>query len=137
MSQFRRITDEDLILFAVDNTTGETVGFLPGTPDMNEHFKRFDGLRHWWNYPGFLLNFKKPTECLTVKSVLLLPEYWGGGVAILMFDELVQRILKLDGYTWMDLSLTSSENPQTPKIAHKLGAETYRSYRVFRKSLDG
>ena len=137
VSQFRRIADEELILFAVDNKTGETVGFFPGTPDMNEHFNRFNGLRYWWNYPGFLLNYKKPTRCLTVKSVLLLPEYWGGGVAILMFDELLKRVQKIGGYEWVDLSLTAINNPQTPKLGRKMGAEIYRRYRIYRKVVDG
>jgi hypothetical protein len=134
VSPFRQIADPDLMLFAVDTASGETIGFLPATPDMNEHFKRHDGLRHWWNWPGFLLDFKKPTDCLTIKSVLVLPEYWGGGAAILLFDEMLKRIQAKTRSSWLDLSLTAIDNPQTPKLGAKLGAEIYRQYRVFRIS---
>ncbi|MEE4194685.1 MAG: hypothetical protein V2J07_05770 [Anaerolineae bacterium] len=132
VSPFRQIADPEMLLFAVDTASGETIGFLPATPDMNEHFKRHDGLRHWWNWPGFLLDFRKPTDCLTIKSVLMLPEYWGSGAAILMFDEMLRRIQAKAKSSWVDLSLTSIDNPQTPKLAKKLGAEVYRKYRVFR-----
>ena len=136
VSPFRQIADPEMLLFAVDNTTGETIGFLPATPDMNEHFQRFNGLRYWWNWSGFLLNFKKPTDCLTIKSVLMLPEYWGSGAAILMFDEMVRRIQAAGNSSWIDLSLTAINNPQTPKLAAKLGAYIYRQYRVFRISVE-
>jgi hypothetical protein len=129
---FRLIADPEMLLFIVDKRSGETIGFLPATPDMNEHFRRFDGLRHWWNYPGFLLNMRKPTDCLTIKSVLLLPEYWGSGAAILLFDEMRRRVLAKGHSSWIDLSLTAVDNPQTPKLGKKLGAEIYRMYQVFR-----
>ncbi|NSW54136.1 MAG: GNAT family N-acetyltransferase [Anaerolineae bacterium] len=135
VAQFRAIAEPELILFMDDTHTGETVGFLPGTINMNEHFKRYNGLRYPWNYPGFLLNFKKTTHCLTVKSVLLLPEYWGTGAALLMFDELVRRIEARPGFSWIDLSLTAVDNPQTPKLAKRMGAEVYKMYRVFRKAV--
>jgi hypothetical protein len=69
---------------------------------------------------------------LTIKSVLMLPEYWGSGAAILMFSEMVRRIQETTTSTWIDLSLTAIDNPQTPKLAHKMGAELYRQYRIFR-----
>lgn len=132
VSPFRQIADPEMLLFTVDTTTGETIGFLPATPNMNEHFQKHDGLRHWWNWPGFLLDFRKPTVCLTIKSVLMLPEYWGSGAAILMFDEMLKRIERKGKSSWIDLSLTAIDNPQTPKLGKKLGAEIYRQYRVFR-----
>jgi len=132
VTPFRQIADPEMLLFAVDNTTGETIGFLPATPNMNEHFQKHNGLRYWWNWLGFLLDYKKPTDCLTGKSVLMLPDYWGSGAAILMFDEMIRRIQENTTSTWIDLSLTAINNPQTPKLGRKLGAYIYRQYRIFR-----
>jgi hypothetical protein len=39
------------------------------------------------------------------------------------------------GYEWVDLSLTGEDNPQTPVIAGRLGAQEYKRYRVFIKKL--
>jgi GNAT superfamily N-acetyltransferase len=66
-----------------------------------------------------------------VKSVLVLPEYWDTGVAVLLFDEMARRA-HAKGYTWLDLSLTSEENPDTPILAGRVGAKEYKRYRVMR-----
>lgn len=44
---------------------------------------------------------------------------------------LVQKA-RARGYRWLDLSLTSDDNPMTPRMAERLGAELYRRYRVYR-----
>jgi GNAT superfamily N-acetyltransferase len=68
---------------------------------------------------------------MSVKSVLVLPEYWQSGVAILLFDELRRRA-RAKGYMWADMSLTGSENPFTPGLAARLGCRVYKRYRVYR-----
>ena len=73
---------------------------------------------------------KKRTACVSVKSVLVLPEYWNRGAGILMFDELAKRA-HAKGYRWIDLSLTAEDNPQTPLIAESLGAKEYKRYRTY------
>ncbi|MBC8503605.1 MAG: GNAT family N-acetyltransferase, partial [Chloroflexi bacterium] len=101
---FMQIADPELILFA--DVRGETVGFLPGLPDLNEIFTHVNGLRTPWNYLQLLWRMKtQKIHNLTIKSVLVLPEYWNTGVGILLFDELVKRAMA-KGYTWTDLSIT-------------------------------
>jgi GNAT superfamily N-acetyltransferase len=68
---------------------------------------------------------------LAIKSVLILPEYWGSGVALLLFDEMGRRAAA-KGYSWADLSLTSEDNPYAPALAWRMGAEVYKRYRVYR-----
>jgi hypothetical protein len=68
-------------------------------------------------------------DSLTIKSVLVLPEYWDTGVALLMFDEMDRRA-RAKGYLWADLSLTSVDNPRTPQLAERMGARIYKRYRV-------
>lgn len=72
---------------------------------------------------------RRQPECLAVKSVLVLPEYWGTGVSVLLFDELARRA-RAKGYKWADLSLTSADNPYTPTLAERGGAKVYKRYRV-------
>ncbi len=129
LAPFRKIADPELILFAEDG--GRTVGWLPGLPDLNEAWIHVDGLRHPWDYLKLAWFMRRKAECLTVKSVLVLPEYWGGGAAILLFDELARRA-RQRGYRWIDLSLTSDDNPRTPALAARFGARLYKRYRVYR-----
>jgi GNAT superfamily N-acetyltransferase len=132
LEPFRKIVDPELILFAQDGE--KTIGWLPGIPNLNEAFIHANGLRHPWDYLGLWLRMRRRTQCLAVKSVLLLPEYWGGGAAVLLFDEMVRRA-RARGYQWIDGSLTSTDNPRTPALGERFGAKIYKRYRVFRKKI--
>lgn len=129
---FRRIADPELILFAEAN--GRVVGWFPGLPNVNEWLIHADGLRHPWDYLRLWWRSRRQPACLAVKSVLVLPEYWDTGVAVLLFDELAQRAAA-SGYRWADLSLTSEDNPRTPILAERMGARLYKRYRVYRKEI--
>ena len=132
MEPFRQIVDPELILFA--EYDGQTVGWFPGIPNLNEAFIHANGLRFPWNYATLWWHLRKTPKCLAIKSVLVLPEYWSTGVAILLFDEMAQRAVA-KGYQWLDLSLTSADNPYTPTLADRMGARLYKRYRVYRRPL--
>jgi GNAT superfamily N-acetyltransferase len=129
MAPFVQIANPELILFAEDE--GKPVGFFPALPNFNEVLIHANGLRYPWNYLQAWWHARKPPKSAAIKSVLVLPEYWGSGVAILMFSEMAKRLLAR-GYDWVDLSLTSADNPKTPVLAERMGASIYKRYRVFR-----
>lgn len=126
------LVDPEMILFA--ESGGEAVGWFPGINNFNELFIKLNGLRYPWNYLKLPGGLKKRTKCIAVKSVLVLPEYWHRGVGILLFDEMAKRA-HAKGYSWIDLSLTAEDNPQTPLIAESLGAREYKRYRTYVKPL--
>lgn len=129
----RSIADPELILFAeVDD---QVVGWFPGLPNINEILIHTNGLRYPWDYLRLLLHSRHKPDCLSVKSVLVHPDYWDTGVAVLLFDEMAHRAWN-KGYRWADLSLTSDDNPDTPVLATRAGAKIYKRYRVFRKPIE-
>jgi GNAT superfamily N-acetyltransferase len=132
LAPFRKVADPELILFAEKD--GKTIGFLPGLPNLNEAFMHANGLRRPWDYLALWWWMRRQPECLTVKSVLVLPEYWGSGAIILLFEEMVRQA-RAKGYRWIDGSLTSADNPRTPALGERFGAKIYKRYRVFRKSV--
>jgi GNAT superfamily N-acetyltransferase len=129
---FRKIADPDLILFA--ECQGKVIGFFPGLPNWNEALIHTNGLRYPWDFLKLAWLTRRPSSCLSIKSVLVQPEFWGSGVALLLFDEMLTRA-RIHGFQWADLSLTSDDNPKTPMLAEKLGARIYKRYRVYRFSL--
>jgi GNAT superfamily N-acetyltransferase len=129
LKPFRNIVDPDLILFA--EVKGEAVGWFPGIPDLNEAFIHANGLRYPWDYAKLWWHMRRQPECLAVKSVLVAPQYWNSGVSVLLFAELGRRA-KAKGFKWLDLSLTSEDNPNTPILAERMGARVYKRYRVYR-----
>lgn len=128
LTPFKQIADPELILFA--DVKGKTVGFLPAVPNLNEHLIHVNGLRYPWNYLQLLWLVRKPTACAAVKSVLVLPEYWNTGVVVVLAAELLER-LRARGYEWVDLSITSEDNPNTIIMAEKLGARVYKKWQVY------
>ena len=129
---FKNLADRELILFA--DVAGKTVGFFPGLPNFNEALIHANGLRYPWNYINLWWNMRKQPDCLAVKSVLVLPEYWNTGVAVLLCDELSKRA-KDKGYQWADLSITGVENPNSVILAEHLGAQIYKKWQVYRKQI--
>lgn len=132
LEPFRKYADPHLILFT--DVDGETVGFFPGIPNLNEVLNKINGLRYPWDYLRYLRFRKSQPKCLAIKSVLVLPEHWGSGASLILFDEMWKRAREW-GYEWVDLSLTSDDNPKTPMLATRMGAVEYKRYRVYQLPL--
>jgi GNAT superfamily N-acetyltransferase len=128
LEPFKSIADPDLILFA--EIEGKTIGWFPGVANMNEILIHLDGMRRPWDILRALRWMRYKPRCLAVKSVLILPEFWGSGAALLLIDEMAKRA-RAKGYTWVDLSLTSDDNPYTPELAQRMGGRIYKRYRVY------
>lgn len=129
LSLFRGFVDPELILFA--EIQGEPVGWLPGIPNLNEALIHANGLRRPLDYVTLWRHMRRQPKCLAIKSVLVPPQHWGTGVALLLFDGMAKRAIP-KGYHWADLSLTSEDNPNTPILAQRMGARIYKRYRVYR-----
>ena len=128
------LADMDLVLFA--EVDGKPAGFFPGVPNFNEIIIHLNGLRYPWDYLRYFRHRNTKPKCLAVKSVVVPPQYWDTGVAILLFDEMVKRA-HARGYTWADLSLTGDENVDTWPLAHHMGAKIYKRYRFYKKEIEG
>jgi GNAT superfamily N-acetyltransferase len=133
LEPFRTLADPDLVLFV--EADGKTIGFFPGIADWNEVLIHLGGLRRPWDYLRYLRWKGYRPRCLTIKSVLVPPEYWGGGAIVLMMDEMARRA-RAKGYAWVDLSLTSTDNPSTPELAERMGGRIYKRYRVYGRPVD-
>lgn len=130
--QMRRYIDPDLVLFG--ETEGQTVGLLVGLSNLNEALIRANGLRYPWDLARARWALRHRSQCLCVKSVLVLPQFWGRGVDALLYDEMASRALA-KGYRWADLSITSIDNPMTPRLAQRLGGRIYKRWQVYSKEL--
>lgn len=134
LAPFKTIADLSFILFA--EVDGEVVGFLPGLPNLNEVFIKVNGLRYPWNmiHLLWLLRTYEP-KSMTAKSVLVLPEYWNRGVVVLLMDALLSRAVA-KGYNWLDMSITSADNPTSVLTAKKLGSEIYKRWQIYNYPTD-
>ncbi len=127
------IADPELALFA--EVDGKPAGFFPAVPNLNEVFIKVNGLRYPWNYLQLLWHLRRrKTKSLTIKTVLVPPEYWDSGVGVLLFDEMARRSAA-KGYEWVDLSVTGEDNPDTYQLARHMDAKIYKRYRIYKKEV--
>lgn len=126
------LVDMDLVLFA--EVDGKPAGFFPGVPNFNEVLIHLNGLRYPWDYLRYLKYRNTTPKCIAIKSVVVPPEYWDTGVAILLFDEMAKRAAAR-GYQWADLSLTGESNVDTRPLAIHAGAKVYKRYRFYKKKI--
>jgi GNAT superfamily N-acetyltransferase len=132
LAPFKEHADPYMILFA--DVDGQTVGFFPGIPNLNELIHKINGLRYPWDYLKLLVHKNMQPTGLAIKSVLVLPEYWGTGVSLMLFSEMIKRAQE-KGFSWLDLSLTSEDNPKTPMLAERMGGKLYKRYRVYQLAI--
>ncbi|GAB4395104.1 MAG: hypothetical protein Kow00124_32640 [Anaerolineae bacterium] len=121
------VMDPDLIFIA--ELKGRAVGFALGLPNINEALLHAGGLRYPWDYARLALA-RRRIHGASFKILAVDPDYWGYGIEAVMFVEMY-RALAAKGYTWADGSLTAEDNPQTNKLATRLGAHVYRRYREY------
>ena len=127
----KEIIDPELVFIA--EVDGKTVGFGMGLPNITEALIHANGLQKPWDYIRFTLARRK-IRSASFKILAIDPDYWGYGLEVVMFLEMGKALIR-KGYTWVDASLTGEDNPQTNKLAPRLGATVYRRYREYRKNL--
>ena len=74
LAPFRKLADPELILFA--EVDGKPVGWFPGIPNLNEALIHANGLQNPLDYVRLWWHMRRQPECLAIKSVLVLPEFW-------------------------------------------------------------
>lgn len=129
LAPFKKYADPSMILFA--DVGDQTVGFFPGLPNLNGILYKVNGLRYPWDALKLMRYRHTQPKGMAIKSVLVLPEYWGTGVSLMLFSEMLKRA-QGKGFKWVDLSLTSADNPKTPMLAERMGAKLYKRYRVYK-----
>ncbi len=99
-------------------------------PNLMEALRHAGGLRYPWQYLQ-LARAQRRITGVSFKILAVDPDFWGIGLEALMFREMARAVMR-KGYTWVDGSLTAEDNPQTNKLARRLGARVYRRYRIVR-----
>jgi len=127
----RQILDPELVFIA--EVDGKTAGFSLGLPNIMEALIYANGLRSPWDYVRFAWA-KRHIKSASFKMLAMDPDYWGYGLDVIMYLEMARKMIQ-KGYIWADASLTNANNPQTNKLATRMGARVYRRYHEYRLAL--
>jgi GNAT superfamily N-acetyltransferase len=127
----RPFIDPDLALFA--EIEGKSIGFCIAVPDINRVLIHLNGRL----FPFGWLKIRrliKQIDVVTFKLMGVLEEYRHRGIDALLYLEAIKAIYE-KGYVWLDGSVTSEYNPMVNLLAHRLGAERYKHYRIYQMKL--
>ena len=125
--------------FKIAEYEGQPVGMIAGLPNFNEFIKDLNGRL----FPGgiFKLLWRLKTSRPATGRVPLLGikrqyqnQLLGSALALLLIAELQQFARRL-GYRQHELSWVLEDNVRLNKILASLGAEQYKTYRLFEKKL--
>jgi hypothetical protein len=132
----RLIIEREFVAFVEINGIAAAV-FL-AVPNLNEAIHDLGGRL----FPLGLLKllWRAKVRGLKTRRVLLLgvkKQYWTrqyAGLIYLLCDELARRAVER-GYPWSELSWTLEDNGLINAFTKKIGAERYKTYRIYEKTL--
>lgn len=130
-SDLRRIVDPELVHFA--ELDGEPVGISVSVPDMNQALRHANGRL----FPSGLLRIlwhQRHIDALRVLIMGVVKEWRLRGVDAAMYSRTITTGLA-KGYRWGELSWILESNRPMLRVLERLGAEPYKTYRVYEKAL--
>lgn len=131
-SSLKQIADKELIFFAEVNC--EVVGCSVAVPDINQALYH---VRNGKLFPlGFikLLYHLKKINAFRLLFLGVRPDHRLKGLDSLFYYHTIRKGLER-GYKMAELSWISEENKNLVSIVEKMGAERYKTYRMYKKKL--
>jgi GNAT superfamily N-acetyltransferase len=135
-AELKQMVDLDVIWFAEKN--GEPIGAMLPLPDLNQALLRAyprPGVPELWTKVKLLWHWKVRRCVDTLRGFAggVLEPYRGRGVEAVLLVKVAQATLRR--YRRAEMSWILENNTMTRRTAEMLGAEVYRTYRMYEKEL--
>ena len=115
----------------------EPVGFVIGVPDINVALRHMNGRLTWFGIPvGLIKLLYYKTKIRTGRLVALgvVEKHRRSGIAEMLVLQLMDEAFKR-GFTG-ELSMTLEDNVLINRFIEALGADRYKTYRIYSRRLD-
>ena len=126
-SELRPLADRDLVFLAEDG--GETVGVSVTVPDFNQALKVARGRLLPFGLLRILVA-RRRIDAVRVLIMGVIEDHRFRGVDAAMYARTIEEAIR-KGYRWGELSWVLESNPAMNRVAERLGAERYKTYRVY------
>ncbi|HEX2208358.1 MAG TPA: GNAT family N-acetyltransferase, partial [Longimicrobium sp.] len=131
--EMKPVVEPDFVLLA-EKPDGEPVGFLLALPDLNRAFKHLpDGKLFPFGVFKFLWHRRK-IDTARILTLGLKPGYQHLGLGAVMYTRLLEIGIE-KGYKGAEGSWILEDNHEMCAALEKLGAESYKRYRVYDRVL--
>ena len=115
----------------------EPAGFILCVPDINVALRHINGRLATFGLPiGLvkLLYYKSRTRTARLIALGVIEKYRRSGIAEMLVLRIVEDAMIKRGFTG-ELSLTLEDNVMINRFVEAIGAERYKTYRIFKKTL--
>jgi GNAT superfamily N-acetyltransferase len=130
-ASLKPLVDADIVYFAEVN--GVPVGFSLSMPDWNKIFKNLNGKLFPFGIFKILTGRKK-IDGIRVMIMGIIPEYQRKGIEAVFINNTI-KIGNSKGYKYAEISWILEDNVPMVQTAINLGAEKYKTYRVYDKQI--
>jgi len=137
-AELKQIADLDLV-FIVEDPEGEVVGMSVSLANVNQALLKAyprPGVPEFWTLLKLLWHWKVRSCIDGVRVTLMgvLEPYRGRGIdALMMYESTMEALRK--GYTWAEMSWILESNDMMNRGIQMMGAEVYKTYRIYQKPL--
>ena len=115
----------------------EPVGFILGVPDINVALRHINGRLATFGLPiGLvkLLYYKSRTRTARLIALGVIEKYRRSGIAEMLVLQIIEDGMIKRGFTG-ELSLTLEDNFMINRFLEAIGAQRYKTYRIFDRTL--
>jgi GNAT superfamily N-acetyltransferase len=115
----------------------EPVGFILCVPDINVALKKIDGRLTTFGLPiglAKLLYHKGRIKTVRLVALGVVPKYRRHGIAEMLVLQIIENAMLKRGFIG-ECSLILENNVMMNRFLEAIGAEKYKTYRVYRRSL--
>ncbi len=115
----------------------EPAGFILCVPDINVAFKKINGRLTSYGLPiglAKLLYYKSRIRTARLIALGVKPKYRRGGIAEMLVLRIIEDAMIKRGFTG-ELSMTLENNHLINRFLIAIGAQRYKTYRIYRRAL--
>ena len=136
MKELKPLAIPELVLIA--EVEGEPAGFILAVPDINAAFKKINGRLTTFGFPiGLikLLYYKSRLKTARLVALGVAPKFRRHGIAEALVLRIVEEGMMKRGFTG-ELSMTLENNHLINRFLAAIGAQRYKTYRIYRRGLE-
>lgn len=114
------------------------VGFILCVPDINVALRKINGRLTSYGLPiglAKLLYYKSRIRTARLIALGVRPKYRRGGIAEMLVLRIIEEGMIKRGFTG-ELSMTLEDNHMINRFLSAIGAERYKTYRIYRRGLE-
>ncbi|MGI8437788.1 MAG: GNAT family N-acetyltransferase [Chthoniobacterales bacterium] len=135
VKELKPLAVPELVLIA--EVGGEPAGFILAVPDINVAFKKIDGRLFHYGLPiglAKLLYYKSRLKTARLIALGVAPKFRRHGIAETLVLRIVEEGMIKRGYIG-ELSMTLENNRLINRFLEAIGAQRYKTYRIYQRAL--